>query len=168
MLCLNRHIHQLALALLLCAALTGCSYGLASDIPTVLGEGTPTLKVTAVEQPTMYTWVVYTVRSTLRNEFAARNIATWVDSGASQYTMHVKVNSFTLRSAVSSSSDETLIFTGAVSLTATIYNSADNSEVWKQTVTYSNEFDSDVEEDAARRLFTQAVRRLADNMRNTF
>ena len=165
---LNKYISQLALTLLLCATLGGCGYGMASGIPTVLGDGKPTLKVTGVEQPTIYPWVVYTVRSTLRDEFAARNIATWVDGGSSQFNMHVKVNSFTMRSAVSSSADETLIFTGSVSLTATILNSSDNSEMWKQTVSYSNEFNSDVEEEAARQLFTQAVRRLADSMRNTF
>lgn len=164
----NRILNRFLLALALCAGLAGCGYGLASDMPTVLGAGVPTLKITGVEQPTMYPWVVYTVRSAMREEITARNIAEWVDSGNADFNMHIRVGSFTMRRSVASSIDQTLIYTGTVTITAIVYNGADNSEMWRRTISYSNEFNSDLEEEAGRQLFTQAVRRLADSMRNTF
>lgn len=168
----NRKNPLAALALAACLALTpmaqGCGYGLASDMPSVLGDSEATLKLTGVEQPTMYPWIVYTVRSALRDEINARNLAVWVDDGRADYNMHVKVNSFTMRSQVSGRADETLLYNGTVSLTAIVYRGSDNSELWRQTVRYSNRFDNETEEEAGRRLFSQAVRRLADSMRNTF
>lgn len=168
----NRNNPLGALALLLCLALApglhGCGYGLASDLPSVIGDSSATLKLTGVEQPTLYPWIVYTVRSSLRDEINARNLAEWVDSGKAEYNMHVKVNFFTMRSAVSGRADETLLYNGSVSLTATIYRGSDNVEVWRNTVNYSNRFDNETEEEAGRRLFSQAIRRLADSMRNTF
>lgn len=161
-----------ALALLLCLALSpalyGCGYGLGADMPTVMGDGKATLKLVSVEQPTLYPWVVYTLRSSMRDEVNARNLAEWAEGGNADFNMHIKVNSFTMRSAVSSSTDATLLYNGSVSITAIIYNGADNSEAWRTSVTYSDEFDNVTEEEAARSLFTQAVRRIADNMRNTF
>lgn len=164
--------YRAGLALLLClfatAPLGGCGYGLSSDMPTVLGSNESTLCLTGVEQPTLYPWVVFTVRSAMRDEINARNLATWVDSGNSDYTMHIKVNSFTMRGAVSSSTDETLLYTGSVSMTVVISRGSDNTEVWRNTIRYSENFDNETEEDAARILFIQASRRLADSMRNTF
>lgn len=161
-----------ALILLLCLAtlpgLFGCGYSLSSDMPSVLGEPSASLKLTGVEQPTLYPWVVYTLRSALRDEINARNLARWVDSGNADYNMHIKVNFLTMRGAVSSDEDRTLLYNGSTSLTAVIYNGADNTELWRNTVNYSNNFASNDEESAARELFTQAVRRLADSMRNTF
>lgn len=158
----------LAACLLLVPLLHGCGYGLASDMPSVLGDNEATIKVTGVEQPTLYPWVVYTVRSALRDEIKARNLGVWVDNGRADYNMHIKVHSFTMRSSVSSSTDETLLYEGTVHLTVTVYRSDDNSEVWRNSVGYSNKFDNETEEEAGRALFTQAIRRLADSMRNTF
>lgn len=150
------------------ACLSGCGYGLATDMPTVLGSGKSTLRLSGVEQPTLYPWVGYTVRSAMRDEINARNLARWVDGGKADYNMHIKVNSFTMRSAVSSSSDETLLYSGTVSVTVTVHDGTDNRELWRSSVTYSDQFENESEESAARRLFVQAVRRVADNMRNTF
>lgn len=159
-------------ALLFCLAaailLGGCGYGLSSDIPTVIGSSESTLRLTGVEQPTLYPWVVFTVRSAMRDEINARNLATWVEGGKSDYTMHIKVNSFTMRGAVTSSADETLLYTGSVSMTVIINKGSDNSEVWRNTVSYSGNFENETEEDAARGLFKQASRHLANSMRNTF
>lgn len=172
MLWLNSKNILRAVLLLYCLAalpgLSGCGYGLAADVPTVLGDGEATLKITGVEQPTMYPWVVYTVRSAMRNELTSRHLAEWVDSGKAQYNMHIKINHFTMRSAVSSRADETLIYNGNVSMTVTIRQDEDNAEIWRNTINYSNQFDSDDDESAARSLFEQAVRRVADRMRNTF
>ena len=152
-------------ALLLCGA---CGYGLSSDMPTVLGGSDATLRLAEVEQPTLYPWVGFTVRSAMRDEINARNLAAWVDYGSSDYTMHIKVNSFTMRGSVASSADETLLYTGSVSMSVTIYRTSDNAEIWRNSVSYSDNFDNETEEEAARRLFIQASRRLADSMRNTF
>jgi hypothetical protein len=152
-------------ALFLCG---GCGYGLSSDMPTVIGDSRSTLKISSVEQPTLYPWVVYTVRSSIRDEITARNLATWVEGGESDYSMHIKVNSFTMRGAVTTRADQPLLYTGSVRITVSIYKESDNSESWRATIDYSDTFENETEEEAARLLFIQASRRLADRMRNTF
>ncbi len=159
---------RLLLCLLLLAVLSGCGYGFAGNDSTVLGSGKATLKLTGIEQPTLYPWVGYTLRSAMRDEITARNIAAWVDGGSADYNMHLRVESFTIRSSVKSTTDATLLYDGTVVITAIVHNGSDNIENWRSTVTYSNTFETDAEDKAASQLFTQAVRRLADNMRRTF
>lgn len=156
------------LFLILPLLLAGCGYGFTAEEGTVLGSNKSTLKLTSIEQPTLFPWVGYTLRASLRDEITARNIAEWVDGGQADYNMHLRVNSFTMRSAVKNTQDATELYTGTVNMTAILFSGADNAEVWRTNVSYSNTFETDNEENASRLLFTQAVRRIADNMRRTF
>ena len=108
------------------------------------------------------------LRQALRDEIRARNLAVWVDEGPYNYSLRLKVNHFTLRSGVSDALDATLLYNGSVQLTAVLYRGEDGSEVWRDSVSYSSVFESSVEEDAAGRLFGQAMRLLADRLRRSF
>lgn len=161
-------IQRLLCVMVLPFLLAACGYGMSSKDDTILGTSKTTLKLTSVEQPTMFPWVGYTLRATLRDEIAARNLAVWVDNGKADYNMHLRVNSFTMRSSVKNTQDATELYTGTVDMTAIFFNGANNVEEWRTNVSYSNTFETDNEETAATLLFTQAVRRIADNMRSTF
>ena len=72
--------------LLVCLMLTGCGYvwrgqeGSLSE-NSVLGNGSKTLKIKSVEQTSLYPWLTYQVRSLVRDDIHARNLAKWVDDG---------------------------------------------------------------------------------------
>ena len=72
--------------LLVCLMLTGCGYvwrgqeGSLSE-NSVLGNGSKTLKIKSVEQTSLYPWLTYQVRSLVRDDINARNLAKWVDDG---------------------------------------------------------------------------------------
>ena len=89
--------------LLVCLMLTGCGYvwrgqeGSLSE-NSVLGNGSKTLKIKSVEQTSLYPWLTYQVRSLVRVDINARNLAKWVDDGQADYTLTVRIPSFKVRS----------------------------------------------------------------------
>ena len=89
--------------LLVCLMLTGCGYvwrgqeGSLSE-NSVLGNGSKTLKIKSVEQTSLYPWLTYQVRSLVRDDINARNLAKWVDDGQADYTLTVRIPSFKVRS----------------------------------------------------------------------
>ncbi|MDR2504434.1 MAG: LPS assembly lipoprotein LptE [Deltaproteobacteria bacterium] len=153
---------------LLCLVLSGCGYNLAGGAPSVLGDGSATIYVAGLEQPTVLPWVSHILRSSLREEMAARNLAVWKEDAPADFALYLRVEQFTMRGAVKSSADANLLYTGSVSVIAIIHRAGDNAEVWRTRADYSNTFETDAEESAADLLFKQAARILAGNMRRAF
>ena len=148
--------------------LYGCGYAPAGSNSSILGNGQSTLRLSGIEQPTLMPWVNYSLRSALRDEFRGRNLAVWVDSGPADFLISLRVNEFSMRGAVKSSAETTLLYTGAISLTAVISSGSGNSEVWRSNASYSDTFESDSQEKAGDLLFRQAVRLLANKLRQAF
>jgi len=155
-------------ALLPALLLAGCGYGFAGNSPSMLGSGGATLRLAGVEQPTVLPWVSNALRTALREEIAARNLAVWKDSGAADFSMHLRMEEFTMRGTVKDPADASLIYTGSVTLTAVLYSSADSAEIWRSTASYADTFESNNQEGAGALLFRQAVRMLAADLRKTF
>ncbi|MDR2051733.1 MAG: LPS assembly lipoprotein LptE [Deltaproteobacteria bacterium] len=161
----------LLLCLLLAAVSGGCGYAPAGGAPSVMGGREATLTLVSIEQPTVFPWVNYTLRSSLRDEIASRNLAVWVDEGEADYSLRLRVEALTMRSSVRSRLDAPLLYSGSVTISAVLYRrGSDNNgrEAWRTRVSYSDTFESGDEENAARLLFAQAARLLADRMRHTF
>jgi hypothetical protein len=157
------------LAGLLCAAtLTGCAgYRLATDAPSIFGEGEKTLKVKGVDYPTLQAWLPYRIRSALRDEVTARRLASWVDSGPADFEIQINVISYTSREWMRSVHDTTMLYTNTMVLEAIVYNGSTNREIWRSgRVSYSENLDQSLTE--AETTITQIVRQLVDKMRNTF
>lgn len=154
-------------------SLAGCGYGLGTDSPSVLAQpspGTlPTLKVKSVENPTLYPWLSYTIRSELRDEVAARGIARWVDSGRADYEISLKVDTFTFRSWLTNREDQTMLYEAAMTLEAFVYEGNTNVEVWRSGKThYSQNYENVQERTAAGDLTREMMRRLLTTMRRAF
>ncbi|MDR2669969.1 MAG: LPS assembly lipoprotein LptE [Desulfovibrio sp.] len=165
--------HRIA-ALLLCCLLpasfcAGCGYTLATDSPSVLGDGLKTLKVKGVDYPTLHPWLPNTLRSLLRDEIGARRLARWVDSGPADFTIQINVLSFTNREWISSELDTTELFASSITLEAVVYSGAENREVWRSDKISYSEYEAQVDEKAlSGSILKQIIRRLCDEMRNTF
>ncbi|MDR0827237.1 MAG: LPS assembly lipoprotein LptE [Desulfovibrio sp.] len=153
-------------AALFCA---GCGYTLASDSPSVMGEGLKTLKVKGVDYPTLQPWLPNSIRSVLRDEVGARYLAQWVDSGPADYEIQINVTSFTNRSWISSEIDTTEIFASSMTIVAVLYSASDNKEVWRSRPISYSEYEREVDEKVvSTTIIRQIIRRLCDEMRNSF
>lgn len=162
------------LALAFCfILLAGCGYGFGGDGPSVLaaheGGGLPTLKFKSVENPTLYPWLTYVLRTEIRDEIADRKLAVWVDSGRADYEIAIKVTSFTFRSWITDTDSETMLYSAAMNIEATIYRGSSNEVVWRSAgINYSQSYETVQERVAASDLARELARRLASAMRQAF
>ena len=167
-------------------ALAGCGYGFGTDGPSVLTTPTkgptssaaalpplsgdiPTLKFKNVENPTLFPWLSYVIRTEVHDEFAARKLCRWVDSGKADYEIAIKVDNYTYRSWLTDTDNATMLYTAAMTLNATFYRADSNEVVWQSgNITYSQSYESVQERIAASELSRELARRLASSMRQAF
>ena len=150
-------------------AVTGCGYQLASSQPSVVGDGTRTLKIKGVDSPTLHPWLPHEIRSRLRDEIGARYLAQWVDSGSADYEIQINVITFTTREWVRTQHDTSQLYSTSLTIEAIIYEGSGNKEVWRSgQIGYSESGEKSDEKAASGDLITQVVRKLADKMRNEF
>ncbi len=153
--------------------LAGCGYGLGNDGPSVLtppsGGGLPTMKFKSVDNPTLYPWLPYVIRTEVWDELAARNLVRWVDSGRADYEIAIKVDSFTFRSWLTDSDDTTMLYSAAMTMNATVYKGDSNEVVWQSgNLGYSQSYETVQERTAAADLTRELARRLSSAMRQAF
>ena len=98
----------------------------------MLGNGSKTLKIKSVEQTSLYPWLTYQVRSLVRDDINARNLAKWVDDGQADYTLTVRIPSFKVRSYGQYRSASQL-YTATISIEFIVYDGKTNTEVWRST-----------------------------------
>lgn len=164
-------IHRYFAGLLLVFAVLsgGCGYHLASSSPSILGDGSKTLKVKGVDSPTLHAWLPNAIRSRLRDEIGARYLAKWVDSGTADYNIQINVADFSTREWIRTEQDTSQMYTTSLTIEAIIYDGSNNKEVWRSGhIGYSEYSEMADEKQASSDIITQVVRRLADKMRNTF
>ena len=167
--------------LLVCLMLTGCGYvwrgqeGSLSE-NSVLGNGSKTLKIKSVEQTSLYPWLTYQVRSLVRDDINARNLAKWVDDGQADYTLTVRIPSFKVRSYGQYRSASQL-YTATISIEFIVYDVdsvwlvhiVSNTEVWRSgPIYYEENYENANEESAIKSILEMAVRRCMDALQQRF
>ena len=160
----------LALVLFLGALLDGCAgYKLATDTPSVVGDGSKTLKVKGVDYPTLQPWLPFVIRSRLRDEVNARYLAKWVDSGSADYEIQINVIGYTTRTWMRSELDTTLLYDSTMVIEGIVYDGSTNREIWRSgKISYMDRLENVDDKAVAEDLVTQLMRMLVDRMRNTF
>lgn len=152
--------------------LGGCGYNLAYEQPNIFnkdgGSEKKTLKVKEVDYPTLQPWLPAMIRSTLRDEINASQMATWVDSGASDYEITIKVISFTNRGWIQDYGNQTMLYNTSLTLEAVVYHGSTNEVVWTTKVSYSDRTEQANDELAAGDICRQAIRKLIDQMTYVF
>jgi len=155
--------------LLVAGAFSGCGYQLASNTPSIIGDGTRTLKIKGVDSPTLHPWLPHAIRSELRNEIGARYLARWVDSGSADYEIQINVLNFSTREWIRTELDTTQLYATSLTLEAIIYDGSMNREIWRSRPISHSEYEEHANEKAASGyIIAQVIRRLADTMRKTF
>lgn len=159
----------LLLFLLAACCLGGCGYQLATSGTSILGDGTATLKVKGVDNPTLYPWLPHAIRSRLRDEIGARYLAKWVDSGSADYEIQINIVRFTSREWIRSEVDTSQLYDINLTIEAILYEGSTNKEVWRSGhLSYAERAEQVDEKQASGDLITQVVRLLADKLRHTF
>ena len=165
----SRPAALLLLVLLSVLILDGCGYRPGSATPSVVGDGTKTLKIKGVDYPTLEAWLPYAIRSRLRDEVNARYLAKWVDSGSADYEIQINVISYTTRQWMRTELDTTLLYDSTMIIEAIVYDGSTNKEVWRSgKLSYADRLESSDQKGVAEDIITQLIRILADKMRNTF
>ena len=167
----HHSVQFLFLACLLCTGLllTACGYKLAADSPSVLGDGTKTLKIKEVSNPTLEPWLPAAIRSELRDAITARHLAVWVDQGPADYEIKVNVVGFTSRESMSSRTDIAMLYDNQLTIQAVIYDGATNKVVWQSgNITYFDRSEERGREGTTEMLIEQLMSRLTEKLRNTF
>lgn len=156
--------------LLLCVLLLGgCGYRLASSSPSVLGDGSKTLKLKGVDSPTLHAWLPNSIRSRLRDEIGARYLAQWVDSGSADYEIQINVRDFSTREWIRTEQDTAQVYSTSLTLEAIIYEGSANKEIWRSgAISYSEYGEQADEKQASGDIIDQVMRKLGDKMRNSF
>lgn len=158
---------------LLSLALAGCGYGFGVKAPSVMPAVTPgvppTVKMKSVENPTLYPWLPYVLRTEVRDQLAARRLGQWVDSGRAEYGIFLRIENFLVRSWLVDSDDRTTLYSASMTLEGIIYRGDSNEEVWRSgKITYSQSYENVQERLVADDLSREIVRRLISAMRNAF
>lgn len=161
--------------LLLCLTLvlgmlSACGgYQFAPDSPSIFGDGSKTIKVKGVDYPTLQPWLPHALRSSLRDELAARHMAKWVDSGPADYEIQIKVLSFTSREWFNASTNIPALYNNALTLEAIVYQGDTNRVIWRSgALSYADHTENPSEYAEAGNIITQTMRQLTDKMRNAF
>lgn len=162
-------IRLFAILLPLMLVLGGCGYHLASSSPSILGDGSKTLKVKGVDYPTLHAWLPNSIRSRLRDEIGARYLAKWVDGGSADYEIQINVITYTTREWIRTEIDTSQLYNTSLTLEAIVYDGSTNKEVWRSGAISYSEYGEQADEKAASGdIIAQVIRQLADKMRNTF
>ena len=155
--------------LLATVSLSGCGYQLASNTPSIIGDGTRTLKVKGVDSPTLHPWLPHAIRSELRNEIGARYLARWVDNDFADYEIQINVLNFSTREWIRTELDTSQLYATSLTLEAIIYDSSTNKEIWRSGALSYSEYEEHSDEKAASGyIIVQVIRKLADTMRKAF
>ncbi len=160
--------------LLLALLVSACSYqwqGMESPSSvSILGNGEKTLKIAAVDQATLYTWLPYFVRNKVRDEIQLRKLAHFVEGSApADYTMEIRVPSFQVRASSQDAEGVTLLTGATVQLEILIFQGQSNTLFWSSgPVVYQEIYEATREPEALREVLTQAVYRAVDRMQLAF
>lgn len=156
---------------LLCSSLliSACGYKLAADSPSILGDGTKTLKIKEVKNPTLEAWLPAAIRSALRDEINARSLAVWVDSGPADYEIKIDIAGYTSREWMTSRTDVAMLYDNTLTINATVFDGTTNKEVWRSgNIGYSDRSEEPGRENSAESLIAQVMSRLTEKLRSTF
>ncbi|SHN67849.1 LPS assembly lipoprotein LptE [Desulfovibrio litoralis] len=149
--------------------LSGCGYQRATKFPSVIGDGTKTVRIKSVDNPTMNTTIGYLLRSQLREEISARHMAKWVDSGVSDYTLELKIKQFTDRGETFDDTFNTQLYNINLTLNLIVYDGVSNKKVWESGYISETDFSERlIDRDNSEELATLLMRRIVDQMKNNF
>lgn len=135
---------------------------------SILGDGSKTVAITKIEDPSLYPWVNYYVTNLFHSEMNMRRLAKWENKDKADYTIEVIMPRFESRSFLNDETDRTLLSTIYIEMEVTVRNSVTN-EVWRSGVLSASEyFDNMNEESAVRENLSELIYDIFNAMENNF
>ena len=159
------------LLLVLCfVGLAACGYKPAAFSPSILGDGTKTLKIKEIDNPTLESWVPHSIRTALRDEVNARHLARWVDSGPADYEISIIVLALTQRESIHDRYDQPLLYDNLLRIRAIVYDGATNQEIWRsRDISYSDRVQNAPDNKThSAGVISRTMQIVADELRATF
>ncbi|MFV0421435.1 LPS assembly lipoprotein LptE [Oleidesulfovibrio sp.] len=150
----------------------GCGgYRLSGDEPSVFGSPDSTIRIREVENPSLYAWVGSVVRAEMRDEITNRNMATWRDSGRTDYSIAVVVDKITISGRATDTDDTNRLFSASVIMKAAVYDENTNTVIWDSGFTSVSETFrtfTGTDQQAAYSAVRKATQYIVDRMRHSF
>ena len=156
-------------ALCFCMLLSSCAYKLATEFPSVIGDGTKTVKIKGVDNPTLDTTIAYILRSRLREEITVRDMAQWVDSGPADYQLEIKIKQFSDRGETFDDNLRTRLYAINLTVNLEVYDGSTNKKIWESGNISESDFSELPNSKAGtNEIATLLMRKIADRMKQKF
>lgn len=163
------HICLLGAILLGLLNLWGCGYTLASEEPSVIGDGSKTVKIKRVENPTLYSWLSHIMRTTVHDEVNYRKMGKWVDSGEADYELDIEVTRFRISDHGYSREGTSVMYSANMTMILNVYDGSTNKMIWSSgALSLSRVYDTDNAQTATQELSRELIKRCMDRMRFVF
>ena len=152
------------------AGLASCGYKPAAFSPSIIGDGTKTLKIKEIDNPTLEPWLPHSIRSALRDEINARHMARWVDSGPADYEITIKVLALTQREGIHDRYDQPLLYENRMEVLAIVFDGATNTEIWRSGNIYYSDRTQNAPDNKTHSagIISRTMHLVADALRSTF
>ncbi len=166
-----KKLHFFLLSLIL-LTLTACGYQVhniqGSPQQSILGNGSSTVSIGAIEQSSLYPWVPHFITTTLKDEMSLRQIAKWESFERSDYLINVNLSSIKIGAFDDSYINESEISSASVVITLNIHETQSGKSVWNTRVGYSENYENPREDSAIREVIEEALKIAMDNLQSTF
>jgi len=167
----NRLLGRCLFAVLLIGMLqlSGCGYNLASEEPSVIGNGDKTVKIKRVENPTLYPWLSHLMRTAVHDEINYRKLGKWVDYGEADYELDIEVTHFRISDHGYSREGTSVMYSASMTMILNIYDGSTNKLVWSsEALSLDRVYDTDNAQTATQELSGELIKRCMDRMRFVF
>ena len=158
------------LTLTLLMTISGCSgYRQVSDAPIVLNESERKLAIGEITNPTLETWLIPELRSTLRTEINNRGWIQWSSRRSADSILNIDVKKYTNNASLTGTDETTLRHSSSITLEATIISRVNKNVIWRSgKISVSESWYHGEEEQANTQMVEQAVRRIMERMEQNY
>jgi len=150
--------------------LPGCGYNFAGTAPVTLPQDVRMLYIRDVHNPTQEHWLDSYLRSNFQDEFTRRAEVSFVSEDQAESWIRLEVNRYSTSEELTGAGDAQVRSDIDIDLEATMFDSDTGDQIWSSgSVRGSSSFYEEPEERAAaREAVDEALRRIADGLRQDF
>lgn len=167
-----KNICRLFIAGCLCI-LCSCGYHVQGLSPkageSVFGNGSKTVAIAKIEDPSLYPWINYSVTNKFHSEMNARKLARFTtDKDNADFLMEILLHNLYTTDSLTDEQDRTILNSISITMEVRIKN-VETNEIWSSgMLTSSQTFQRISEEQAVNEALQELVYRAFNAMENTF
>lgn len=152
--------------------LVSCGYQLqgmgGSTARSIFGNGSSSVAITKIEDPSLYTWITYYLTNKFHSEMNFRKLAVWDEKDKADYTIEIILHKFDSSASLTNESDRTLINTINIDMEVRVKNTHTNEEWNSGILSASENFSQFSEEQAVKEVLQELVYMTFNAMQNNF